>query len=169
MPEPAAQRLQNPGGSTASTCSASLADVPPRRLMAPSARSGPRCAVDVPFIGPSAAFWAFFAVDGPILGTSTALKHVSHLHCGYRSILWTTTLKNGVFLRAPCKFLDRYRHFTRFLYLSVPTLKTPAFHQDVGAYSINREFNSFFSRESVRPIPIYLFESIICWKTFHDG
>ena len=35
MPEPAALRLQNPGGSTASTCSASLAEVPPRRLMAP--------------------------------------------------------------------------------------------------------------------------------------
>ena len=42
MPEPATLRLQNPGGFTASTCSASLADVPPRRLMAPSARPEPQ-------------------------------------------------------------------------------------------------------------------------------
>ena len=66
----------------------------------------------------------FAAAKGPLKGLCP-LKHpqvglsglrnsfvspLLNLHCGYRSILWTPPLKNGVLLRVPSKFLDRYRH-----------------------------------------------------------
>jgi hypothetical protein len=47
--------------------------------------------VDVPFFGPSAAFWVFFAVDGPFWGTSTALRQAPSSP-----------------LRVPVHFVDHY-------------------------------------------------------------